>query len=151
LKNFVLRPNALLADDVRIAPLNTSSESWFVAANVPYAKISHPYNPLPGVYILCACRQNDPLSVGAYVGKSSGARVAMGWRLDNHFRPGKATNIHTMDDPSGVPYVIEAISAIGLRDPRMRTFAPALEEFIIAGVKERVHLLNCSGNPRPRK
>ncbi len=139
--------NALLVPEFRIAPLTTSGQSWFVTVNVPSHKIAHPYNALPGVYVLCACRQSEPLSVGAYIGKSSGARVAMGWRLDAHFRPGKTTNMYTMADPRGEPFLIEAISAIGFRDPRMRSFASALEEFIVAGVKDRVHLLNRTGNP----
>jgi len=146
----IKRFNALLADDVnlRIPLLTTSGESWYVTADVPFAKIAHPFNTLPGVYILCACRQSDPLSVGAYIGKSSGARTAMGARLDSWFRADKATKLYRMDDPGGEAYIIEAISAIGLRDPRMRTFASALEEFIIAGVRDRVHLLNRSGNPK---
>jgi hypothetical protein len=139
--------NLLLAEEVRIALLDTSGESWFPTVGVPYARISHPFNAFPGVYVLCACCQSDPLSLGAYIGKSSGRRVAMGWRLNAWFLPGKATNTYTMADPSGVPYTIEAISAVALRDPRMRTFAPALEEFIINGVRERIHLLNRSGNP----
>ena len=68
-------------------------------------------------------------------------RTAMGARLDGYFRSGKATKLYRMDDRDGEPYLIEAISAIALRDARMRTFAPALEEFIIAGVRDSVHLL----------
>lgn len=142
--------NLLLKAEFKIPELGISGESWFPVTNLPFAKISHPYNRFPGVYILCACHEKNPLRVGAYIGKSSGTRVAMGWRLDNHFRPGKVTNIHRMPDPYGEQFIIEAISAIGIRQPNMRTFASALEEFIIDGVKGRIHLLNRSRNSRPK-
>lgn len=140
--------NLLLKDEFRIPHLSTSGESWFSVINLPYAKIAHPYNHFPGVYVLCASHESDPFRVAAYIGKSSGTKVAMGWRLDSHFHPGKATNIYRMADPLGEPFIIEAICAIGLRDAKMRTFASALEEFIIDGVKGRVHLLNRSRNSR---
>jgi hypothetical protein len=82
--------------------------------------------------------------LGAYIGKSSLNHI--GSRLWAHLNPHRATDIYRMNDLSGEPFIIEAIAAIGLRDPRMRALASALEEFIIAGVRDRVHLLNGTGN-----
>ena len=137
--------NVLLAEEFRIAPLNASnSESCSVIANIPWDDQMWQYKDLPGVYILCAHHQSDPSRLGTYIGKASLSNI--GTRLWAHLNPHRATNIYRMSDPSGEPFIIEVIVAIGLRDPRMRALASALEEFIIAGVRKRVHLLNGTGN-----
>ena len=136
--------NTLLAEGLRIAPLNVSNpESCLVIAGVPFEEQAWPYSGSPGVYICCAHDQNDPTRLGAYIGKSS---RAIGFRVWHHLNPHRATKIYQMKDRSGQIFIIEAIVCVGLLEPRMKTFASALEEFIIAGVKGRVHLLNRSGN-----
>ena len=138
--------NALLAEEFRIAPLNaTNSESCSVIASVPWDEQVWPYKDFPGVYILCAVHQDDPNRLGAYIGKASLSNI--GYRLWAHLNPHRATDIYRTNDRSGEPFIIEAIVAIGLRDPRARALASALEKFIITGVKDRVHLLNRTGNP----
>jgi hypothetical protein len=138
--------NVLLVEEFRIVSLNASdSESCYVIADVPWSDQVWPQNQLfPGVYILCARHQTDSKRLGAYIGKASLNHI--GSRLWAHLYPHSATNIYLMYDLSGEPFIIEAIVAIGLRDSRMRALATALEEFIIAGVRERVHLLNGTGN-----
>ena len=137
--------NELLMEEFRIAPLNASnSESCSVIASVSWDDQVWPYKDLPGVYILCAHHESDPNRVGAYIGKASLSN--MGYRLWAHLNPHRATDIYRMNDRSGEPFIIEAIVAIGFRDPRTTTLASALEEFIIASVRDRVHLLNATGN-----
>jgi hypothetical protein len=139
------RFNQLLAEEFRIAPLNASnSESYSVIANVPWDDQVWPCSDCPGVYILCAHHANDPNRLGAYIGKASLSNI--GNRLWAHLNPHRADNIYRMNDLSGEPFIIEAVAAIGFRDPRTRALAPALEEFVISGVRERVHLLNGTGN-----
>ena len=137
--------NALLAHEFRIAPLNTcNTESCSVIANIRWDDQVWPYKDLPGVYILCAHQQSDPGRLGAYLGKASLTNI--GNRLWAHLNPYRANDIYQMKDRSGKPFIIEAIVAIGFRDPRMKALASALEEFIIAGVRNRVYLLNGTGN-----
>lgn len=139
------RFNQLLAEEFRIAPLNASnSESYSVIANVPWDDQVWPCSDCPGVYILCAHHANDPSQLGAYIGKASLSNI--GNRLWTHLNQYRVDNIYRMNDLSGEPFIIEAVAAIGFRDPRTRALAPALEEFVIAGVRERVHLLNGTGN-----
>jgi hypothetical protein len=137
--------NTLLAEECRISPLNASdSESCSVIANIPWDDQVWPHKDFPGVYILCAYHQSDTSRLGAYIGKASLKYI--GHRLWAHLNPHRTTNIYRMNDLSGEPFIIEAIVAIGLRNPRMRVLASSLEESIIAGVREHVHLLNGTGN-----
>ncbi len=139
--------NLLLADEFRIAPLNGSNaESGAVLAKgVPWKdQECLPDRLYPGVYILCVHRQSDPDSVGAYIGKSS-VNNDISMRLSARLKQLDTAGIYKMTDRAGEPFVIEAIVVIGLRNPRIRVMASALEEFIIAGVSERVRLLNTIG------
>lgn len=137
--------NALLVEEFRFAHLTASnSESCSIIANVPWNDQVWPYSGCPGVYILCAHSESDANRLGAYIGKASLTNI--GNRLWAHLNPHRATNIYRMNDLAGDPFIIEAIAAIGFLDPRIRALASAMEEFIIAGVRDRVHLLNATGN-----
>ncbi|MGI8437434.1 MAG: GIY-YIG nuclease family protein [Chthoniobacterales bacterium] len=138
--------NSFLADEFRIAPLNASnSESFSIIANVPWDDQVWPHSDCPGVYVLCAHDENDPSRRGAYIGKASLSNI--GNRVWAHLNPHRATNTYRINGFSGESFIIEAIAAIGLRDLRTRAFASALEEFIIASVRDRVYLLNRIANP----
>ena len=137
--------NALLVPDFRVAHLDsTNPESYSVIANVHWDDQVWPCGDLPGVYFLCAYQEGDPAQLGVYVGKASWGKI--GGRIWRHLNPHRAANIYRMNNAVGKPYIIEAIATIGFRDLRMRSMASALEEFIIAGVRDRVHLLNAMGN-----
>jgi hypothetical protein len=139
--------NSLLAEDVKIPFLDSSNpESCSVIANIPWDSQVWPCKDFPGVYILCGCQESEPGRLGAYIGKASLSNI--GNRLWSHLNPHRSTDIYKLNDASGVPFVIEAIVAIGLQDPRMRVLASALEEALITGVKYRIHLLNGTGNSR---
>jgi hypothetical protein len=121
--------------------------SCYVIANVPWKDQVWPSNQaLPGVYVLFGHHQSDVARLGAYIGKSSLNHI--GKRFYEWLRPHRATDVYLVHDRFGEPFVIEAIVAIGFRDPGMRAFASALEEFIIAGVRERIYLLNALGNSK---
>lgn len=137
--------NALLSEEFRIAPLNASnSESFSIIADVPWDDQVWPHHDCPGVYVLCARHENDPNRLGAYIGKASLSNI--GNRVWAHLNPHRATNVYRMNNLSGESFIIEAVAAIGFRDPRTRALVSALEEFIIVGVRDRVHLLNGTGN-----
>jgi hypothetical protein len=137
--------NSLLAEGFKVSPLNASDpKSSRVITDVPFATVGlNSVNISPGVYALCCYRQSDSSRVGAYIGKSSSR---MGSRIIPHLRPNSPTGSkYQRKDRSGELFVIEAFVATLLSD-QMRTFASALEEFIIAGVGARVHLLNRIGS-----
>ena len=121
--------NLLLAEEFRIAPLiGSNTESCAVLAKgVPWKdQECLPDRLHPGVYILCAHRQSDPNSLGAYLGKSSvGNNISM--RLSARLKQPDTTGIYKMTNRAGEPFFIETIVAIGLRNPRMRVLASALE------------------------
>jgi hypothetical protein len=139
------RFNQFLADEFKIAPLNGSNaETCSVIIDIPWDDQVWPCKDGPGVYILCARNESDPDRLGAYVGKASLSNI--GNRLWAHLNPHRITNSYRMNNGVGESFIIEAIAAIAFTDHRMRALVTALEEFIISGVKNRVHLLNRTGN-----
>jgi hypothetical protein len=105
--------NTLLAEEFRIVPLSTSnSDSCAVLIKGVLWKDQDclPDRNFPGVYILCAHRQSDPNSLGAYIGKSS-VNHNISMRLSAHLKRPDTTGIYRMNDRAGEPFVIEAIVA----------------------------------------
>lgn len=140
--------NLFLVEEFRIAPLNGSNikSGAVFEKGVPWKdQECLPDRLHPGVYILCAYRQSDPSKLGAYIGKSSVNRDISS-RLSAHLKRHSADGVYQDKDKLGELYIYEAVVVIGFHNHEMRALAPALEEFIIAGVRERIHLLNSIGN-----
>jgi hypothetical protein len=141
----VERFNGLLAQEFRIEPLDFSnSESWSVIANVPWDDQVWPHANSPGVYFLCAHHEGDPSRLGVYVGKATLSKI--GNRIWTHLTSHRSSGVFRMNNLAGETFIVEAIGALAFRDSRSTALASALEEFIITGVRDRVHLLNGTGN-----
>ncbi|MEP6671420.1 MAG: GIY-YIG nuclease family protein [Chthoniobacter sp.] len=140
--------NNFLVEEFKIPHLQASNpEGVSVIANIPWD--SHDwgrtFGGYPGVYLLCGYQETDPSRLGVYIGKASMGKN-IGNRIWSHLQHHRSTAIYKANDSLGETFIIEAVAAIALYDPRMRALAPALEEFIICDVRDRVYLLNGVGN-----
>ena len=144
IKNF----NLLLAEEFRVASLNIPNYESCAVFKKGVAWLHQeclPHRLHPGVYIICGYHQNNPSSYGAYIGKSS-VNENISSRLSARLKLHNEAGFYHYTDKKGEPYIYEAVVVIGLQNESMRALAPALEEFIIANVKKRIHLLNIIGN-----
>ena len=139
--------NTLLAEEFKIPHLDGSnSDSVHFIANIPWDSLPEwTFGVYPGVYLLCGYKESDTNLLGAYIGKAS-LGAGIGNRIWFHLRQYGEIGDYKMKNSSGEAFIIEVIVAVALRDVRAKALAPALEEFLISGVRERVHLLNSVGN-----
>ena len=143
--------NLLLAQ-FRFDLLDVSSpSSWLTVADIPWKELDLgkcPHGDCPGLYVLCAHQKDNPTCIAVYIGKASVGNGTICNEIYSKLKnsPQKVKGIYTMNDLSGLTFIIEAVVAMGVREQRMKAFASALEEFVIDGVCGRIHLLNGTGN-----
>ncbi|OHD57214.1 MAG: hypothetical protein A2Y33_07415 [Spirochaetes bacterium GWF1_51_8] len=110
----------------------TGIEEWL--------KQTWPNSNKGGVYFLFGYQKDNIEKVGVYIGKASlGSKI--GDRFHSHLKPFSETNNF---EKGG--FILDYISSIDLERKKMIPFASALEEFIISDVKEKIYLLNSTGN-----
>ncbi len=102
-----------------------------------------------GVYFIFGHRANkcEENILGVYIGKASlnsciGTRVRHHCR--NYYRP--QHNSIICNDRRAVPYVLKHIASIELESAGLVFMTPALEEFLISHLKEKIKLINGTGN-----
>lgn len=93
-----------------------------------------------GVYFIFGAEEGNAKKLGLYIGKSS-MNSYFGNRFHSHFYPTKRDIGHFMGNPK---YSMEMISTIPLEEEKV-FLAPALEEFLIKQMKDKVHLINITG------
>lgn len=97
-----------------------------------------------GVYLLFGYNSKDATEYGLYIGKSSLSSV--GSRLNKHFSTYRHDKHYKMNNKAGTPFILEYIAALNLDSLKAPFLISALEEYIISDLKQKHHLLNCTGN-----
>lgn len=93
-----------------------------------------------GVYFIFGVEEGNTHKLGLYIGKSS-MNAYFGNRFHSHLYPTKKEVGHFMGNPK---YCMELISTIPIEEEKV-FLAPALEEFLIKQMKDKVHLINKTG------
>ncbi len=93
-----------------------------------------------GIYFIFGVNNENPDNLGLYIGKSS-MNSYFGNRFHSHLYPSKKEVGHFMGSPT---FSMELISNIPIEEDKV-FLAPALEEFLIKRLKNKVYLINKTG------
>lgn len=115
--------------------------------NTPYDNQHWPNYDKPGVYFVFGRSLVNPNRTGVYIGKAS-LKEKMENRIKHKlFTPRRNESIYEWLHPSGEGYAFELLATISFsRGSNLKHFAPALEEFLISELCEKIILLNTNGN-----
>ena len=100
-----------------------------------------------GVYFIFGHDSQDVSLKSAYIGKASYGS-SMGIRMHNHLVKDKNNENFTMGDLSGNIHHFEYVYGLDMESSGLAIFSSALEEFLILNVREKIKLLNGTGNLR---
>lgn len=103
-----------------------------------------PNNGTRGVYFMFGKEMDDPQKKGIYIGKSS-FNSSTSARMYQHLTSNRDKPQFMMNcgDES---YIIDYLASVNLDEKSISFFASALEEFLILNLKEKMNLLNGTGN-----
>ncbi|TAE06793.1 MAG: hypothetical protein EAZ95_18905 [Bacteroidetes bacterium] len=142
INNLINKFNHFLSDNCQIPLFDL--ETGFTTKNI--VKIVHgmwggewsfPNNQTSGAYFLFGVKENQK---GLYVGKASMSSWTSD-RIYHHLNPYRKKEQYLIDG-----YVIEYIASIDLSNLGIPFISPALEEFLILNLKDKLNLINKMGN-----
>jgi hypothetical protein len=124
-------------DDRFFLKIITGYDEWW--------KQTWPNSNKAGVYFLLGFQKNNPEKYGVYIGKASlGSKI--GNRLYSHLIQFREAKDFEINDAYGNQFILDYVTSIELENKNMIAFAPALEEFLISDLKDKVNLINSRGN-----
>ncbi len=103
-----------------------------------------PNNGTRGVYFVFGYSEISNDKNGIYIGKASLSSTTSN-RLYSHLNPSRTKEHFTMNYGSE-NYIIEYMASIDLDKLKISFIAPALEEYLITSLKEKINLINGTGN-----
>jgi hypothetical protein len=106
-----------------------------------------PNNATRGVYFVFGHEIESSGNNGVYIGKASFESTTSD-RLYAHLHPYRTKEHFTMKNCKGDVYILDAMASINLDLKRLQMpfMASALEEYLIVNLKDRLNLLNGTGN-----
>ena len=137
--------NLFLASDRQLGHVDfekSETSAWIEDSS--WGGVTWPSKDSYGVYFLVGHHRDDSARLGLYIGKASLKRI--GFRVWSHLKPGKGTGRYTKTAPEGSQYCIQMLFAVPMPSDDMRSFASALEEYLITALRSDIYLLNRVGN-----
>jgi len=120
---------------------------YFTTLNdTTWEELRLPNGPAKGVYFMMGYDPNEPTNIGVYIGKANIGDSTIGKRLYAHLSKHKNSGNYTMPDLFGVTFNFEYIFSIDLDEYGRFKLASSFEEFLIENSKDKIHLLNGTGN-----
>ena len=104
-----------------------------------------PNNATRGVYFVFGYERKENEKNGLYIGKASFGSATSA-RLYAHLHPHRNADKFTMNGYNEEVYVVEYIASIDLDKLNISFIAPALEEFLITSLCNKLNLINGIGN-----
>jgi hypothetical protein len=98
-----------------------------------------------GVYFLLGYEKKALEKNGLYIGKASFGS-AIGKRLYSHLHPHRSQSHFVMNGYRNETYVLDYMMSINLDACGLHFMAASLEEYLISDLKNKVNLINGTGN-----
>ena len=106
-----------------------------------------PNNATRGVYFVLGYERNHFEKNGMYIGKASfGSSTSA--RLYSHLHPTRSSDKFTMNGFNNEEYIVEYIASIDLEKQDIAFLSPALEEYLIMNLSNKLNLINRIGGSR---
>lgn len=122
-----------------------NKECYTNLTNTSWSDQRWPNSDSAGVYFIFGINQENTSEVGLYIGKAS-LSSKIGIRLYSHLYPYRNEENYMMNDGKGKKNILELVSSISFDENNMTFLAPALEEFLLSELREKINLLNVTGN-----
>lgn len=127
-------------------PIITYKPSSYTDLKKPWKEQDWGYTAVRGVYFIFGKHEyNDSTKMGVYIGKAS-LNSHIGRRLWTHLKSGSAEGNYEMNDFEENPFSLEYFTLISLDALNIGFLSPALEEFLITELSNKIFLLNRTGN-----
>ena len=141
--NEHLSPN----NQIRLFDVSTDIENKSIVEIVhgDWNAFPFPNNGTRGVYFVVGYERNNPEKNGMYIGKASFSSSTSA-RLYSHLHATRSSEKFWMNGYNNEVYVVEYIASIDLDKQNIPFLSPALEEFLISNLCNKLNLFNGTGN-----
>ena len=118
---------------------------WVEIIHGNWDAFSFPTGEKRGVYFIFGYEINTPKKNGLYIGKAS-FNSSIGKRLWSHFNPYRSDSHFIMNGYNNERYILDYMASIDLDTCGLPFMASALEEYLISELRNRINLINGTGN-----